>query len=59
MKIKLGSTLNKITIKNKKIDWIFGIIGGIIVFWYAIIHMIGKLYSKFNFFLYVSKIIYD
>ena len=59
MKIKLGPTANKITISNKKIDWLFGIIGGILVFWYAIVQIIAKLYSRFNFYLYVSKIVYE
>lgn len=59
MKINLGPTLNKITIKDANIDYIFGIFGGILLFWYVIIQFIAKCYSRFCFYLYVSKIVYE
>jgi len=59
MKISLGQTLNKLTIKNKNIDYMFGIFGGILLFWYFIIQFLAKSYSRFIFYLYVSKIVYD
>jgi len=59
MKIKLGSTMNKITLKTKRINWIIGVIGGIFIFWYAIIHVFAKMYSRFNFYLYLANVIYE
>jgi hypothetical protein len=40
-------------------DWIVGIIGGVCVFWYAVVHLLGKVYMRFNFNAYVAKLVYD
>lgn len=58
MNVKLGPSMNKITLKTKKINWIIGVCGGILVFWYFIIHLLAHIYSRFNFYLYLSKIVY-
>lgn len=46
-------------VQNKKADYILGIIGGVFVFWYAILHWIGKLYNNFNVRAKMALIIYD
>jgi hypothetical protein len=57
-KVKLNQASTDYTLTQKKIDWILGIIGGVFVFWYAIIHLLAGLYMKFNFNSYVAKIVY-
>jgi hypothetical protein len=57
--VKLNQASTDYTVTQKKIDWIFGIIGGAFVFWYAIIHLLGKLYMHFNFNMYIAKTIYE
>ena len=58
-RVRLNQASTDFTISVKKADWIVGIIGGVIVFWYAIVHLLAGLYNKFNFNAYVAKLIYE
>ena len=42
-----------------KADTILAIIGGVFVFWYAILHWIGKLYNSFRVRAKMAEEIYD
>jgi hypothetical protein len=48
--VKIHPSRNEINyeISTPKADTILGIIGGAFVFWYAIFHWMGKLYSSFS-----------
>jgi prolipoprotein diacylglyceryltransferase len=47
------------TLSQRKIDFILGVIGGVFVFWYAIVRFIGHAYNRLNFSLVVAREIYD
>lgn len=57
-RVRLDQATTDYTVTQKKLDWITGIIGGVFVFWYAIIHLLGVLFFRFNFNAYVAKLIY-
>lgn len=57
-KVKLNQASTTYTTTQKKVDWIFGIIGGVFVFWYAVIHLLAGIYMQFHFNAYIAKIIY-
>jgi len=59
MNVKLGPSMTKITLKTKSTNWLIGVFGGILIFWYLVIHFLVKIYSKFIFNLYLSKMIYE
>ena len=59
MRFRPSSNQINYVIQNKKADYILGIIGGVFVFWYAILHWIGKLYNNFNVRAKMALIIYD
>jgi hypothetical protein len=58
-RVKLNQASTDYTITQKKVDWILGIIGGVFVFWYAVVHLLGGLYTRFNFNAYVAKLVYE
>jgi hypothetical protein len=49
LKIRPSNNQINYIITKYKMDYLFGIIGGIFVFWYAIIHWIGKLYNSYHY----------
>lgn len=59
MNIKLGPSMTKITHKTKRMNWLLGIFGGVLIFWYFVGHVLAKLYSRFKFYIYLSKVIYN
>lgn len=58
-RVRLNQASTDYTVTQKKMDWILGIIGGVCVFWYAIVHLLGRIYMRFNFNAYVAKLVYD
>lgn len=47
-KFKLGNNKIEYIVHRNKIDWLFGIIGGVFFFWFVIVGWIGKLYNTSN-----------
>lgn len=58
-KVKLNQASTDFTLTQKKMDWLFGIIGGVFVFWFMVTHVLKSLYMRFNFNAYIAKIIYN
>ena len=58
-RVRLNQASTHYTLSVKKADWIVGVIGGVIVFWYAVVHLLAGLYSRFNFNAYVAKLVYE
>jgi hypothetical protein len=59
MRVRLNQASTDYTVTQKKVDWILGIIGGVFVFWYAVVHLLAGLYMRFNFNAYVAKLVYE
>ena len=47
-RIRPSSNQINYIMSTKKADLILGIIGGVFVFWYALLHWIGKIYNNYN-----------
>ena len=58
-KVKLNQAATNYTITQKKVDWILGIIGGVFVFWYAVVHLLAGLYMRFHFNAHIAKVVYE
>lgn len=57
--VKPSQSRSVFTLSQRKIDFILGVIGGVFVFWYAIVRFIGHAYNRLNFSLVVAREIYD
>lgn len=57
--VKPNEALTIYTQSQNKIDFIFGIIGGVFAFWYAIVHVLAVIYSKFIAYSYLAKLMYE
>ena len=59
IKIRPSGSKTRYIKRNYKIDFLFGVFGGVFLFWYFIIHFFGKAYNSFKTRQRVAEVIYD
>jgi len=59
--VRIHPSFNEINyvISTPKADTLLGIIGGVFVLWYAILHWLGKFYSSYSTRAQLAEDIYD
>lgn len=58
LKIRLNQAATDYIVKQKKINWILGIIGGAIFFWYMVVRLLTNPFLRFNIKSRLAKVIY-
>jgi len=48
LKLRPSGNKKSIILRNYKIDELFGIIGGVFVFWYFFVHIFAKRFNHFK-----------
>lgn len=57
--VRLGSGQTAYSITQKKADFILGVVGGVFLFWWALLHCFGQAYNRFVFRARLAKILYE
>jgi hypothetical protein len=58
LKLRASGNVKQVILRNYKIDELFGIMGGVFVFWYFFIHFFAKRFNHFKLRAKLAEILY-